>query len=335
MGRQRNLGPGAKTLGDFFADFEGHCGLDTWKTNSRICMSTAENGDFPTGPFGFNNGSNCSVVLPVWAHNPSVYGPIKENNGDPVYLMFHIGDGHKSNIYGPPRTGCKNGTTPQSKSNPRQYINIESPVPYPPFVLPKKVTPNLLVSTRIDKGWKPHKWEKELGWSCNNPSAAFLKNGTVVLACKVLVTQGPEKGLPWRQIAIYVAPNWRGPYMLKRLTKVFGEDPYIWFDPEADNGTGAFHMLLHSMKPRKVPTTAWSKDGLEWFPNGYAGPPNPNPRPTFNHSIFLKNGEVMEVVRRERHQPIFKEGTMIGLCNGVTTHRGKDSDFSSTACVPV
>ena len=84
----------------FFADFEGHCGLDTWKTNSRICMSTAGNDDFPTGPFGFNNGSNCSVVLPVWAHNPSVYGPIK-NNGDPVYLMFHIGDEHKSNIYGP------------------------------------------------------------------------------------------------------------------------------------------------------------------------------------------------------------------------------------------
>lgn len=82
----------------FFADFEGHCGLDTWKTNSRICMLTNENGDFPTGPFGFNNGSNCSVVVPVWAHNPSVYGPIKENNGDPVYLMFHIGDGHESNI---------------------------------------------------------------------------------------------------------------------------------------------------------------------------------------------------------------------------------------------
>ena len=75
--------------------------------------------------------------------------------------MFHIGDGHKSNIYGPPRTGCKNGTTPQSKSTLRQYTNIESPVPYPPFVLPKKVTPNLLVSTRIEKGWKPHKWEKK------------------------------------------------------------------------------------------------------------------------------------------------------------------------------
>ena len=83
---------------------------------------------------------------------PSIYGPIKEKNGNSVYLMFHIGDGHKSNIYGPPRTGCKITTpTPPSKSNPRQYINIESPVPYPPFVLPKEVTPNLLVSTRIDK----------------------------------------------------------------------------------------------------------------------------------------------------------------------------------------
>lgn len=318
----------------FFSDFEDHCGLDTWKTNSRICMATNDNVDSPTGPFVFRNNTQASVIMPVWAHNPSVHGPIEQENGDPVYLIYHIGDGHNSIVNGPPRTDCTNGTTPQSEflSNEARLAN---PVPYPPFVLPKEVTPNLLVSSSISKGWQPHKWEKKLGWSCNNPSATFLKNGTVVLACKVLVTQGPDKGLPWRQIAIYVAPNWKGPYELKRLTKVYGEDPYIWFDPEADNGTGAFHMLLHSMRPTKVPTTAWSKDGLEWFPNGFAGPPNPRPRPSFNYSILVEDGSVLNVVRRERHQPIFKDGKLIGLCNGVTTHRGKVVDSSQTVCVPI
>ena len=35
---------------------------------------------------------------------------------------------------------------------------------------------------------------------------------------------------------------------------------YIWYDPRRD----AFHMIFHAMHPHKVPSTAWSKDGLEW-----------------------------------------------------------------------
>ena len=83
----------------------------------------------------------------------------------------------------------------------------------------------------------------------------------------------------------------------------------------------------------KTPTTAWSKDGLDWTPNGFAGPPNPAPRPSYGHSIALQGGGVMELDRRERHQPIFKDGALVGLCNGVTLPG--EQDYAFTACVEV
>ena len=335
-----------------FADMISHCGLKTWKTNSRIVMATNDSPTSPTGPFNFFYNNSASIIMPFWSHNPTIHGPINQSNNvnnnevEHIYLIYHIGDGHKSVIHGSPRTDCKNGTTPTSSSdifnsNGRRRRNnyignndLSSPVPYPPFVLPKVVTPNILVSNDINGPWKPYKWGKDVGWSCNNPGATFLKNGTVILVCKVLVTQGPEKGLPWRQMAIYAAPSWDSPYKFQRLTPVYGEDGYIWYDPKADGGTGAFHMLLHAMRPVKIPTTAWSKDGLDWIPNGYAGPSaNPQPRSSFNYSIAMRNGDVLRVQRRERHQPIFKDGKLIGLCNGVTTV--DRSDYSFTACVPV
>ena len=340
-----------------FSDMEGHCGLNAWKRNSRICMATSANSSSPVGPFAMNNSSSSSssssaVVLPSWAHNPTVHGPIltppagyeqatgNSSSTSAVYLIYHIGTGH-GGIYGKPRTDCTNGTTPSSRDGDAatdgataavQPRAVGGPIPPPPFVLPRAVTPNLLVASSVNGPWAPHRWGK-LGWGCNNPGAAVLKNGTVVLACKVMLHRGPDGGLPWRQMAIYVAPSWRGPYELRRLTPVYGEDAYVWHDPAADGGTGAFHMLLHAMRPTKVPTTAWSKDGLEWIANGYAGPPHPQPRASFNHSIALAGGGLVELQRRERHQPIFRDGKLVGLCNGVTT--GVDDDYSFTACVPV
>ena len=55
---------------------------------------------------------------------------------------------------------------------------------------------------------------------CTNPAAALLKNGTVLLVCKV--SSNVQK---WRQMAVYTAPHWRGPYDFRRLTPVYGEDP--------------------------------------------------------------------------------------------------------------
>jgi hypothetical protein len=52
---------------------------------------------------------------------------------------------------------------------------------------------------------------------------------------------------------VATAPHWRGPYTARRLTQVYGEDAYIWRAPE----DGSFHMLLHTMHPSKIPSTAW------------------------------------------------------------------------------
>jgi len=195
----------------------------------------------------------------------------------------------------------------------------------------------MLVSSQgLGGPWEEHRWD-EIGWSCNNPAAVFLQNGTVILACKIFPAMGTD-GKPWRQFGIFVAPTWRGPYEFRRLAPIFGEDAYIWHDPKADGGTGAFKMLYHSMHnehgPGKTCTTAWSKDGLEWTPNGNAGPPHPSPRESYGLVIPLEGGGSLQTARRERHQPIFGPGgELVGLCNGVTTSR--ENDYSFTACVPV
>ena len=317
-----------------FADMEAHCGLDAWQRNSLIAIATNTDASSPAGPFTLP-GPNASVapalVMKSFAHNPTAHGPTPGTS--PVYLVYHIGDGHASR-HGSPRTDCTNGTTPPpppaalGATAAAAALDDEAA---PPHGLPAVMTPNLLVAGTLSGPWTTHKWAKNEG-SCNNPGAAVLKNGTVVLVCKVSVNKGPD-GKTWRQMAIYVAPTWKGPYEFRRLTPVYGEDAYIWYSTADDNGTGAFHMLLHSMHPHKIPTTAWSKDGIDWIPNGFSGPPHPQPRASFNSSTFaLKGGGTMTVKRRERHQPIFKDGKLVGLCNGVTTGRG---DYSFTACVPV
>ena len=125
-------------------------------------------------------------------------------------------------------------------------------------------------------------------------------------------------GKPWRQFGIFVASTWRGPYEFRRLAPIFGEDAsYIWHDPKADGGTGAFKMLYSkcctircttSMAPGKCAQRPGAKDGLEWTPNGNAGPPHPSPRESYGLVIPLVGGGSLQTARRERHQPIFGPG---------------------------
>ena len=304
------LDPMGKLYTMFFSDF-GHCGLDSWQRNSRIGVALASK---PLGPYAAME----KVALPPFAHNPTVHGPAPDGS----WLIYHIGSGEVGG-HGSPVVNCTNGTTPTAAT-----VSAEPAVVSPPH-LAQTITPDILVAKSLRGPWT----KLGKGGGCNNPGPVVLKNGTVLLICKVAVTSGPGGAKPWRQMAVYVAPSYKGPYELKRLTPVYGEDAYAWYDPKRD----AFHMLLHAMHPRKMPTTAWSKNGLDWTPNGFAGPPNPAARPSFNSSIALAAGagqpRVLHVHRRERHQPIFSnEGELIGLCNGVTTG---ELDYSFTACVPI
>lgn len=297
----------------FFSDMSLHCGLNSWQRNSQIAIATSQH---PTGPFAVEE--SLGPVAKAFAHNPTVHGPTP----DGYYVIFHIGSG-KPSAHGMPQLDCKNGTTPPKLSDRSQAT---PPPPLPPSV------PNILVSKELAGPWSSAPLRiiahPEAGGSssCNNPAATFHQNGTVLLVCKVSVTP-PDK---WRQMAVYTAPSWRGPYTFRRLTPVFGEDPYVWHNPQRD----AYHMIFHSMHPHKLPSTAFSKNGLDWTPDGFAGEPSPTPRAAFNSSIALANGKVFQAHRRERHQLLFDETTRepIALFNGVSTG---EADYVFTAAQPI
>ena len=177
---------------------------------------------------------NSSVLTP-FAHEPTVH-----RLADGSYLIYHVGNGtfHK----GAP-LHCKNGTTPPAGARPPPQPQGLKSKP-----ISETLTPNMLHSQSLDGPWEAV-GAGELFGECNNPAAWQMKNGTVLLVCKV--TPGPEG---WRQFAIYTADTWRGPYHFRRLTPVYGEDAYVWQSATS----GDWHMLFHAMHPKKVPSTAWS-----------------------------------------------------------------------------
>ena len=221
--RNRSSSWGASVLFDnasgeyymFFADMAQHCGLNAWQTNSQISVARSTN---PTGPFAVVPGS--PPIAPPFAHNPTVHGPAP----DGFYVIYHIGSGQPSS-HGSPRTDCTNGTTPAKHAS----LALEPPATMSP------AAPTILFSKSVTGPWYsallaieavPGPGSQSAARStvgCNNPAASFLKNGTVLLVCKVSVTP-PNK---WRQMAVYSASHWRGPYSFRRLTPVYGEDPYL------------------------------------------------------------------------------------------------------------
>ena len=170
--------------------------------------------------------------------------------------------------------------------------------------------------------------------SCNNPGPFVFPNGTVILVCKI--TSHDSQKI--RQMAVAVASDWRGPYIVRSVTQVFGEDAYVFQQPQ----DGHFHMLLHSMHPHKVPTTAWSTNGIDWIPAFVANMSTTEGEtyPSFPSAIALTqkcNGDesVVDLGRRERHQVLVDaKGIPTHLFNGVEPSP-TDLDFSFTAVQPI
>ena len=127
---------------------------------------------------------------------------------------------------------------------------------------------------------------------------------------------------------ISVAASWEGPYRVVSSTPVFGEDAYLWRAPEDGN----FHMLLHSMHPGKIGTTAWSEDGITWTP-AFVANKNATPGetyPSFSHTFALQGGGMFKASRRERHQLAFdSKGQPTHLLNGVVPEGMGDFSFTS------
>ena len=179
----------------FSADMMNNCGLDSWQRNSRIVHVVASN---PTGPYApAPNQSGIQQVLAPFSHNPTVhyYPP------DQSYFLMHIGSGKTDAVSDPP-LHCLNGTTPRSQSAPAPNQQRRSSLSFP---LAASVNPGMLVANSLYGPWTDTGGD----WSCNNPAATVLRNGTVLLICKVTVDAEH-----WRQMAVYSAPHPTGEFQL-------------------------------------------------------------------------------------------------------------------------
>jgi len=292
----------------FVANFLYHCGLSSWQVNSEISHAVSNSVE---EPFVLVDPDD-KPVLNYFSHNPTtVHGPTT----DGYYVVYHVGTGSQSS-HGPP-IHCNESGSDGPVHSVRKQLEPEFVDP------PAQITVETLYSKTMAGPWTKLAVS---GSMCPNPGAWLFKNGSVLLACKIAIDAAANK-----QMVMYTAPSWRGPFKLAQITPVFGEDQHIWQDPR-----GHFHMLLHSLLPHKVGTTAWSPDGLHWTPNGFAGPPNPNPRESIPRFINLAGGGVKTLSRRERHQLLFNsQGWPIALYNGVTSLNDARPDRSWTSVQPI
>lgn len=293
----------------FAADMEKKCGLNSWQHNSRIVHLVSGT---PEGPY-----KQKDIVFGAFSHNPTVH-----KAPDGTFVLFHIGNGQGGSR--PPITDCTNGTTPKQYSYPENDISGTRSTS-------DTVAPSILYSKSVNGPWVVLN-NSHTGDSCNNPGAYIFPNGTTLLVCKVSIK--PPIGQGIRQMQISVAPHWSGPYTKTSLTSVYGEDAFIFRQPQDKN----FHMILHAMHPHKVPTTAWSENGLDWTPAFLAdlNCTTGMTYPSFGHIIPMINGTTFESARRERHQILIgADGTPTHLFNGVTTRISELHDFSFTSVQPI
>jgi len=303
----------------FAADMTDHCGLNSWQHNSAIRHLVAAT---PEGPY---EQATDSLVLKPFAHNPTVH-----KAPDGTYIVFHIGDGETGSR--PPITNCTNGTTPVAVAGQQRCGGL------PRSEIPRAaaqgslVAPSALFSPTLGGPWTALK-SAGGGAGCNNPAAYIFPNGTTLLICKVMTGSPPSDAIRTMQVA--VAPSWRGPYTVVRTTEIYGEDAYVWRQPE----DGTFHMLLHAMHPTKIPTTAWSPNGLDWTPAFVADLHTPLSAtyPSFPHSLAVTGGSTVQLARRERHQLLLNPAgpnTPPGwLFNGVTTPGTADFSFTAVQAI--
>jgi hypothetical protein len=162
-----------------------------------------------------------------------------------------------------------------------------------------------------------------------NPAPFIFENGTVLLVCSLRNNVS--------QIGIAVARSWKGPYYLKAITQIVGEDAFVWRQPQ----DGSFHMLFHTTQlpagHRGICTTAWSEDGISWTP-AFATTAYTmvgETYPSFGKDFALIGGGVFRAGRRERHQLVFDAvGWPALLLNGATAP-GVGADFAFTAVQPI
>ena len=305
----------------YAADMTGGCGLKSWRSNSAIAHAVASN---PAGPYQY-----VDQTLTPWAHNPAAH-----RAPDGASLIYHIGDGASDPGF-PLYTNCSNGThgptrrgTDASDDGGPRTQPAATPPP-PPAQVGDLIMPTMLLGSGPAGPWEkfvPSRGDHPppvVEHSCTNPGVFFFPNGTTLLVCK--------------DLSVAVADSWKGPYYLRSVTPMVGEDGVIWRAVE----DGSFHMLYHTTdypaRHRGIGTTAWSADGLRWTS---AFPTTPNTTvgqtyPSFPKGFQMVGGTVWTADRRERHQLAFDAaGRPAYLFNGVQVG-GTMEDFTFTSVQPI
>ena len=290
----------------FFAEFLGHCGLDSWGTNSEVSHAIS---DQPAGPY-----TKQGVVQGPFHHNPSV----AYDNSTGTFLLYSIGNGSATPTNCSHRDG-RDSTVTAGAGDPAAAgiitLSYAKTANGPWSTLPTPVLEGL-----------PGKWDAFV----TNPSVYIFPNGTVLMAYR-------GGWSPWH-IGIAVAPSWRGPYRRVSDEPAFpieNEDPgwclrlpaylnclnCLWltgavlrlcsaglFVDQRNN----FHMLTHYFGRDGPGGHAFSEDGLHWTFAGQA----------YDLMLRYDDGTSTRVARRERPQVLSLGGKPALLFSGVDPHGG-------------
>jgi hypothetical protein len=312
----------------FAAAFYGHCGLDSWQSNSLLWHVRSTSA---TGPF-----VNETVVAaandetPYFRHNPTIVLHKPTN----TFVLSHIGCGN-----GTIQTrfsNCSGGFTPGQATLSDETANSERSVGVGPC---GGYNSNALVSTSIDGPWKQvGLTEPPPGapWpnSEDNPSPLVLPNGTVWIMFR---SYNGTHGSPTHSvigIARSQGSSWSDNYT-SPTHPILGsgangdaapyaqlEDPFFWKDARG------YKALFHTMGGcESVGCFAFSEDSYTWHTTpqtvdglGYA----------YTNTVSFTNGTTHTFERRERPHLVFASDgvTPVALTNGVRPFSANDHTYS-------
>eukprot|EP01083_Nonionella_stella_P050459 134207_1 len=293
----------------FLAEFENHCGVNSWTLNSVLTHAQSTK--------GWNSAyRRVKVLHEHFAHEPNaVLGP----NGEMVIYYSAFNFSHVA------ACECTDGSTapPLKRCKPprRQFMNMMDWSPSGSPNGPWKRT--IIFPTRATK---------RIGDT--NLAGVITTNGTFIGMMRV--------GLGWlrgghigRGSVMYLvtSKDWKDgtkymqhePLLFPQLVSLYTEDPFVYLDCD-----GNYHTVFHNMSPLNDQSVcgahAYSKDGINWI---YAGS-------SYGNFVTFMDNTNFAFTRRERPHFIFDDDgcTPIALTNGAQ-YGGKYHDATYTLLQPI
>ncbi len=280
----------------FLAEFDNHCGVNSWTINSVVTHAQSTNGY--NSPY-----KRVQVIHEHFAHEPdAIRGP----NGEIV--LYYSAYNFSSNIS---ECECTDGSTPPCSKPRREVINIMQYAESNNFNGPWYRT--VIFPTRPTTDYD------------TNLAGIITPNGTFVGLFRIW-TSGSEIFLvtsnDWKNGSLYI--HHMNNELFPQLTGYFTEDPFVYIDCN-----GYYHAIFHNMSPRNETVCgghAFSIDGINWIYGGSS----------YDNNVQFTDNTNFTFTRRERPHFIFAEDkcTPIALTNGAE-YGGKYGDATYTVLQPV